>query len=441
MILRRRRHGLAGLAGLAGRKRQGRHIIRRRLNVWPVFSEKLVVGDKKLAFLLLGFFALACGRAPDFHTLSSEGGGGRRDSQSRLSQQASPPAAGQAESGSGGFFRQLGGKRRYERFSMNSLRKAVDILVVADVSGSMHHRLYDLGRSLSDLLSAILDYDAQIAFTTADHGDHGHTAASSQDQWQEQIANPSPAFGRLMFLEDSGRILKRRVLTTDISNYESIFFHTVSHYPVMDCDLPPGCHGSLEQPLRALKSAIERARFDNQDFFRPHADFVSLIITNEGERDEDKERATNPEEVVEAFYRVFGRRARGRQKASGRIKSGKKFIAFNILVKDEQCRQREAGSGGSMGEKTARLALLTGSAENNISICDESYGPGLQRISLYIKNSLENSVIISEDPIPDSVRVEFQNSKKIPWTLLGRRIVFREKISRQAAIEIYYEAM
>ena len=341
-----------------------------------------------------------------------------------------PAAARSSRSGRRFSLSRRRGKSRYEEFYLKSQRKAVDILVVVDASTSMNHHLTKLGQSLAPLLSAIFDYDWQIAFTTADHGDHGaYIPASGQDQWRSHVAETSPAFGRLMFLENSGRILKRRVLTPDMPDYESIFFHTVSHYPGISCGLPPGCHNSNEQPLRALKSSIERAGFDNQDFFRPGVDFVSLIIANEDERDQDPKRAARAEDVIQSFYKQFGGQ-------------GKKFIAFNILVKDEACWQAErAKSLASIGKRIGRLALLTGRQENNISICAASYQPGLQTISRYIKSSLENSVALSEDPVPGTVRVRFKKGGDIRWTLYGRKIVFQEKIERGSRIGVFYQAL
>ena len=313
-------------------------------------------------------------------------------------------------------------------FVIGKSKKAlVDILVLVDTSPSMYHHLEKLGISLSHFLSAISDYDWQMAFTSVDHGDHQAVSEGGfyEESWRDHISDLFPSFGSLMQLEDGESVLNQRILTSQTPNYQDIFFHTLSHSPERNCYRPPYCHEYLEQPLRSLKSALERSFLDNKDFFRPQADFVSLIITNEGERDEDKERATSAKEVQKTFYEVFPSQA-------------KKFLAFNIIVKDRSClkEENEKGERASLGEQIGELADLTGG--ENMSICSDTYDSFLQVMSQHIKSSLENSLVLSENLIPETLELEFEGGRQIPWDLYGRKIVFREKIEEKMPGWLYY---
>ena len=322
-------------------------------------------------------------------------------------------------------------------------KRQLDILLVLDISGSMDHHLLKLGSRVLSLLDSISDYDWQIGFTTADHGDHIITRTTNknkaEDLWEDHINDSGASFGKLMPLEtlpiqkskDSWdfKILDQKILNAGVPNYKDIFFSTVSHFPQKNCDWPPFCQKDLEQPLRALKSAMERSELDNKELFRPKADFVSLIIANEEERQEDPERATTAQEVVSTF--------------NGLLKPlGKRFFAFNILVLDKQCQQSEKLRGGvktvtaNLGLEIGKLADLTGG--ENISICLEDYGKSLQRMSQIIEVFVEQSVDIEESFIPDSLKVEFLDGKAIPWELVDSRLIFKEKLHKDRKIKISY---
>ncbi len=320
---------------------------------------------------------------------------------------------------------------RKETFLLNESQKKlpVDILVIVDTSKSMRHHLDKLGKSLSHLLSVIYNYDWQMAFTSTDHGDHNYVVRSTrtvQQKWQDNLNTQKPKFGRLMRLDNGRRVLKETVLNKQMSDYKNIFYHTLSHASDVNCNRPPYCGGILEQPLRSLKSSIERQQLDNDHFFRPEADLVTLIVTNEDERDEDKKRATKAQEVVDTFNEIF----------SG---LNKQFINFSILVKDQDCQNQEMKKGrvATKGEIIKELAILTGG--ENINICSEDYGLHLEKISRHIKVNLENSLVLSAVPIPRSVHIDFGHFKEIPWSLVGKKIVFKGKIDSTIPISVYYQ--
>ncbi len=322
-------------------------------------------------------------------------------------------------------------KRVYvkEEFFLEEKKALLDMLFIVDTSPSMYHHLGQLGHSLSSALSFISNYNWQIGFTSADHGDSQNFHAFQQS-WKDHVLNPYGQYGGLMNLEDGHRILKSKILSPKISNYEEVFLHTISHLPSLNCKRPPYCHSGLEQPLRSLKSAMQRASLDNRSLFRPSADFVSIIITNEPERKEDSKRATTAEHVVRTFNKVFGH-------------LDKKFIAFNILVTDDSSSssclesEREKSHVAHVSHSIAELAELTGG--HNINICSSDYGQELKKLSQHIKNSLENSVLLSQEPVPGTVRVDFIKGAKKEWRQYGRNIIFKNTDSRPIHVQISYQ--
>ena len=317
-----------------------------------------------------------------------------------------------------------------EDFVLREKKSLVDFLIVGDTSPSMYHRLSELGESLSDLLYVISDHDWQIAFTSADHGDHANPSSSFQEDWKDHIAESQGRYGALMNLEHRGHILGVKILTPRTPNYKEVFLHTLSHGPDRDCNLPPYCHSRLEQPLRSLKSAMERAVLDNSSLFRPQADFISIIIGNEEERAEDRQRATNAQEVAQTFNEIFGH-------------LDKKFIAFNILILDPSSdptnclnEEKKTSNVAQPAYSIAELAELTGGY--NISLCSSDYGRELRSLSKYIKNSLENSIVLEKEPIPETVMVEFAEGPELRWKQYGRNILFENSGSGPVHVSVFY---
>ena len=302
----------------------------------------------------------------------------------------------------------------------------VDILMVVDSSQSMFHHLDQLGQSLSDLLSVIKGYDWQIGFITANHG-RGQKGIF-QDKWQNYVHSKKPRYGRLMNLELNGQVLPSRILNKKKSNYKKIFYHTLSHALGIDCKKPPYCSGNSEQPLRSLKSAIERYDLDNKDFFRPEADLVTIIVGNEDERSDDQARATRAQEVVDSFNETF----KGQNK---------NFINFNIVITNDNCRRQEQSHSGvaTVGSIVMELAQLT--KGQNIDICTKDYGLQLRTISQHIKQTLNNSLVLKNKPIPETVEIDFVDKlyREIPWSLVGKRIIFNRKVADPMKVVVYYK--
>jgi len=353
-----------------------------------------------LILLFLTCLLLSCNSATNFYSLSER---------------------------SSAFNGSFSGQQEVEDFLLQGKSSLADFLIVADTSQSMHHHLKNFGHSLTDLLHVISNYNWQVGITSADHGDHENPSRLQQD-WRDYISEPYGRFGSLMNLENGSRILNAKILTSKTPNYEQVFLQSLSHNSNRECHRPPYCHPGLEQPLRSLIAAIERASLDNRDLFRPEADLISLIIANEEERSEDRIRATQAKQVIQTFNRVFGH-------------LDKKFIAFNILIMDEAClaAERQKTEVASIAHSIAELAELTGG--DNMSICHPNYGYALRNLSKHIKNSLENSILLKKEPVPGTVEVKFVKGPQLKWEQYGRNIIFKKKGDRPIHVSVSYKSL
>ena len=305
--------------------------------------------------------------------------------------------------------------------------------------------LIELGKHLAPLLTFISDHDWQVVFISANHSAFHHAnfdGSDNQDflrvhdRWQD-YPDKQGAFGKLIPLEGaSGELLisdgtdeAQTILNPQTPDYENVFFHTVSHSPFIDCKRPPFCQGHyLEQPLRSLKSFMERVEYDNEAALRPGADLISLTITNEDERWGDQDSATTAKDVVETFNKYLK-------------PLDKRFFAFNILAEDESCivKSQERKIKAKIGPMVGELADITGGF--NISICDEDYSEGLQNISKAIETFVEQSVDIKESFQAESLKVEFLNSESIPWRRMDNRLIFEGEPLEDTQIKISYKVL
>ncbi len=313
-----------------------------------------------------------------------------------------------------------------ETFLMAELETAVDILFVLDVSSSMKDNLKKLGSSMLALLTHIQDFDWQMAFTTADHGDHKKVngEVASNQRW-EDYRGDEPHFGTFMNLEHRNKLLNDRILNPSNSFYKTIFLDTLTINDDNPRSLAPFYQGDHEQPLRALKAAIERD--ENRNFFRPNSDLIAFIITNEDERVEDLENATTAREVADTFQNQFS--------------SEKNLYGFGILIKERDTKcyrsQKRKGQSVEYGTRVSELAQETYGA--NISICSNDYGKDLEQISRIIRSRvLDNVYLKTAFPQSDSIQVEVTPTQDSEWKVEGRHIVFTPALKLGSEVQVTY---
>ena len=255
----------------------------------------------------------------------------------------------------------------------------VDFIFIVDSSDSMFYFLRQVKSTFSGFIQALAPLDWKIMFTQADHGGHGFF-----------LPDWASLKGRAFQLEKDGEILRgKKYMTKNTEDYQRVFIDTLRLHESFDqyrhddgwgdndptekhpCDLPPGCQGWNEQPLKTLKASFTR----NRSFFRPGADVVAIVFSDsdEGELTKSKERV-KAQDVVKSFQAEWG-------------KEGKKLKAYGIIMipgKDKQCVAEHAkrylgwGGEGLFGVELARMAELTGGI--NSSLCEDSYVPLAKQI-------------------------------------------------------------
>jgi len=300
----------------------------------------------------------------------------------------------------------------HEFFEFKEEETKLDILFVLDVSRSMRDNLSKLGESMDSLLSRINNFDWQMAFTTADHGDHTKVGGRvGEESWQDYRGD-LPHFGQFMRLELRGELLGDQILKKNNPDFDKIFEDTLTSNSTKNCNdgLPPFCQGGHEQPLRSLKAALERE--ENQLFFRKNADLIIIVITNEDERVEDPRRATSAQEVKDVFYSL------NRNK-------GKSMYGFGIIVNNEDCYiyHNNRMTRGEYSERVAELAQVT--SGRNISICEEDYGNALRGVSNLIRKRSFDRVKLEKTPKEGTTQVSFTPRQDIEWVVRGETIFLK----------------
>jgi len=327
--------------------------------------------------------------------------------------------------------------RKVETLQADALnKKSLDFVFVLDVSPSMVEDLARLGQSFEDLMSQIVVSNWQIFFTTADHGDHDHMVdpvsgytAFSHQKWQDYHED-QPYFGNFMYLEHQGKKINQKKLDAQTSDYINVFKDTVTRGPDDDCSLAPYCQGSLEQPLRALKSSLERLAQGKQTgentlSLNPSAkDVVSFIITDEDERVENSDHATTAEDVLQTFKTLFPE---------------KYLHSFSLIIQDDEClaRQKQYSPQSVYGQRVSRLAELTNG--ENMSLCEENYGFLLQELSHLLRGLIESLTLKGRPVLKNEITVEFtKGTPRTDWKLEGKKLVFKEALEPGSEIKVSY---
>ena len=315
----------------------------------------------------------------------------------------------------------------------SSRSKALDLLILVQNKASMLDRLNLFSESYAALTSELTDYDWQIAFSSADHGDHEDK--NSHQNYRDYLQQTEGRFGGLMNLEGMniegrGGVLQTKILNMSMELKWEAFFHSLSHYPARDCEKAPYCsRGEQTQALRSLKTALLRSALDNRAFFRPFADFVAIILTNEPERSGDIDQADTAEMVLETFDKMFSH-----------LDREKRFLSFGFLILDKHCLllEREISAAANFSPEIEKLAEKTGG--KNFSLCQQDYNRSLKTLSRQIRDSLENSILLKAKPVPGTIRLKFE-SPRLDWKSYGRKIVFKNRKQEEIRVHVSYEEL
>jgi len=349
-----------------------------------------------------------------------------------------------------------------ERYEVNkNTYVPVDMIFILDVSRSMEDNLEKISLAVSSLISYIEHLDWRIVFTTADHGDSQYYCAKGKienrvsgagqaqpfcpkehrifpkpaDSWRT-YKGTAPKFGRLMPLQEGTRVLDQNILSSRFPNYTDIFRDTItrnSYEKNSPCQWPPYCQGNHEQPLRVLKSIIERSSaYPAQSFIRKPAVLMVFIMTDERERAADPKNATTAVSVINTFQRAF------------HSHQNKKIIVYGISITGQSCLEEQDTLEADYSEQLSQLVNLT--KGESISICQDSYKSTFveisKRVQLYVnKIPLEFVPVITQNT-PIQVRVFNKNgaSIQVEWkkNLNDSSLSFGEILPPGTQVEISY---
>lgn len=283
----------------------------------------------------------------------------------------------------------------------------VDVLFVVDNSGSMAEEAAKLSRALSSFVDGLNGVDWQIAITSSDVGTGSFNTR-----------------GRLVNMVGTNS----NILTRNTPNYEQVFLNTVvATGPNAACaggDLYQ-CGSGDEQPLEATRIIIAEQAPENAAFFRPGADLVSIILTDEDEMSDGPAGATSGETLVSTNASVFG--------------GTKDLTGFGIIVQptNQACIDIQAANAGQAGDYVQHFAEITNGETG--SICDDDYGPALVSIGQRIKK-YATTIALTGTPVDGSVTVVLKPADPgITWTVVGNTIRLSDIPKKGSRMIVTYE--
>ena len=231
----------------------------------------------------------------------------------------------------------------------------VDILFIIDSSPAMalFLREENMHNKFKSFLLNIQALDWRMIFTNTQY---------SKPRGLAGIFRVDGLNGGALNLQHGEEIMDRKYLDSTVANYENVFLDTISKDKGDGCQLPPGCSGRNEQPLKALRSSF----LLNQEWTRRGAkNFVAVIISS---TDESKMEGTTAEELVDSVVMEF-------ESAYGK---DKRLFVFSIIIlpEDESCKDLQRSQQGKLkearfGVTIAEMAKKIGGG--NFSICSKDF--------------------------------------------------------------------
>ena len=332
----------------------------------------------------------------------------------------------------------------------------VDIVFILDVSPSTADNFSKISAGFNSLISSIRHFDWRIYFTTADHGDHVYQCPpekikkriASSGQWQsycpvedrvfpepnswKDYKGNEPKFGKFMPLQLGKNILDYRYLNSNVPLYDHAFLQTLKKDERNPCKWPPFCQGSHEQPLRVMKTILERQ--PRELIFRPYSKVIFFVVTEEAERKEDPQNATTAQEVLLQFQHAFPNKHMD-------------LIVYGVSIQSQKCLRSQNTWDTAYSLSLDELVKKTDGM--SIDICSDDYSPAFQKISDQLRKAV-NEVPLSFSPytsvdvgIDVKVRDRFFNIIKTSWAnnKKSQSISFSQILPEgsQVDIQYYYE--
>lgn len=309
---------------------------------------------------------------------------------------------------------------KFETINVTTAGGKADVLFILDTTPSMFVSLNNLGTRFNQLISSWTNIDWQIAVTNA--------------KVEKSFFDPHALDGKFIELQKNDMTKKVEYIIKKNEYFaEPWFYRTVSRDPSDNgCESQPYCMNQPPEPLRALKSAIDkRADATNKGFFRDQSKLVVVIISDADEREVGAEdaKATKPADAKKYFDTVLGAKMDG-------------MVAMSVIIKpgDKKCLKRHStildqGWGGREGLMLDEFAKLTGGL--SASVCDEDLGPSLSKLSETVRQQIE-SITLKDVPVTGSLKITFTPQVNATWSLQGKKVVFNKAIPKGTRIDVRY---
>lgn len=275
-----------------------------------------------------------------------------------------------------------------EEIMQGSQPAPVDLLVVMDNSRSMAYEQERMAERTQNLLNEIDSLDWRIGITTTD------------------VSNGSYGLrGELLPLTGANG----KVLVKGANDAQRIFGDTMKRDETLTCPTTGVCPTGDEQPLAATLQALQKRGGANQGFFRPNADMMVLIITDEDEKSNGSAGATTGAALVNGVRQI--------------LTDDQKFIVSAIVVKpgDTNCHSANAPDG-NYAHIVAGAVSLTGGFLG--SVCASDYADQLKRIGQLVRKAAD-SFELAQTPATGTLQLTFDPAQpQTRWKLVGKKVVF-----------------
>ena len=290
--------------------------------------------------------------------------------------------------------------RQYgSRTTIQTVVGKIDLLFVVDNSGSMREELASIANQFDPFLDSIRNMDYRIAIITTD--------------WLVDR-------GRFLLFPDGKKFLGNPNRVSSVHNENVRYFQKTVQRPVGNTD--------DERGIYALNMALDNA--SNANFFRPHALFVVIIVSDEDERSYggrvgqygNAVPSLESYDLPETFFRKFSHQHRYSI-----------LYVHSIIVPpgDTSCANEKAIEGRIYAQASNPspeiLAKYGNIRKGHVgSICSNNYSSQLGPI---VDRHLSEVILpLPCFPVPNSVSLKV-NERNVGFRVVDRQVIITERVS------------
>lgn len=279
----------------------------------------------------------------------------------------------------------------------------VDVIVVADTSGSMAEERAEFGTRLDNFIAQIQDLDWRLCVITTD------------------VINDK---GRLKPFGTTGLY----ALDKNVPSYQSVFLNTMTKLPSGSGD---------EQGIKASYMAVQ---LKDPRCIRPNASLAMVVLSDEDERSTggyvEYEENTQYRELLPANLpaTLVGE--------VPRALGADKIFSFHSLVirsDDQACYDEQVATHQAFpGTRYEEASRMTGGVIGNI--CSSDYGAELGRFARGVRRDLQ-ALSLKCEPLTDSLSLTVTSvpqSFQFTYAVSGNKVHFTPALPEGAVVDLTY---